>query len=64
MQARWYNPEISRFLVPDPDRQAAKLAKVAFNVVKKASKNGWNFKKAGKDEIADFVDNVTTLADG
>jgi len=48
----------------DPDGRAIKLVKAAFNVVRKASKNGLDFKKAGKDEIADFVDNVSTLADG
>lgn len=48
----------------DPDGEAAKLVKAAFNVVRNASKNGWDFKKAGADEIAGFVDNVATLADG
>lgn len=48
----------------DPDGRAAKLIKAAYNVVKKAQKNGWDFKKAGKEEIVNFVDNVTTLADG
>lgn len=48
----------------DPDGRVAKLVKAAFNVVHKASRNGWNFKKAGKEEIANFVDNAATLADG
>ena len=48
----------------DPDGRAAKLVKAAFNVVRNASKNGWDFKKAGKDEIANFADNAATLADG
>lgn len=48
----------------DPNGEAAKLVKSLYNVVKKASKNGWDFKKAGKDEIAGFIDNVMTLADG
>ena len=95
MQARYYDPVISRFYsndpggasefinqgniqgfnryayannnpykYVDPDGQAEKLVKAAFNVVRKASKNGWDFKKAGKDEIADFVDNAATVGDG
>ena len=48
----------------DPDGRSAKLARSAFNVVRDASRNGWDFKRAGKDEIAGFVDNAMTLADG
>ncbi|MCV2886487.1 RHS repeat-associated core domain-containing protein [Aestuariibacter sp. AA17] len=48
----------------DPDGRSAKLARSAFNVVRDASRNGWDFKRAGKDEIQKFVDNATTLADG
>ena len=48
----------------DPDGKAVKFVKAAFNVVRNASKNGWDFKKAGKDEIASFVDNAATLAAG
>ncbi|WP_430457782.1 RHS repeat domain-containing protein [Rheinheimera sp.] len=47
----------------DPDGQT-KLIVSAYKVVKKASQNGWDFGKAGKQEIADFVDNAVTLGDG
>ena len=48
----------------DPDGEAAKLVKAAFNVVRGAQRNGWDFKKSAADEIAGFVDNAVTLADG
>jgi RHS repeat-associated protein len=91
MQARWYNPELGRFLsidpvgyqdgnthsfnryayannnpykYVDPDGQIAKLVKLAWNIGKKAYKNGGDFKKAGKDEWQDIVENAAELLDG
>jgi len=48
----------------DPSGKFLKLAKAAFNVVRRAIKNGGDFRKAGADELASFADNLSTLADG
>lgn len=48
----------------DPNGEFLKLAKAAFNVIKRAVKNGGDFKKAGADELASLADNLATLADG
>jgi len=48
----------------DPTGKVLKLLKAGFNVARRAFKNGGDFKKAGKDELANLVDNVAELADG
>jgi RHS repeat-associated protein len=48
----------------DPSGKITKLLKTAWNVGKKAFKNGGDFKKAIKEEAADIASNVAELADG
>ncbi len=47
----------------DPDGRVAKLLKASYNVFKRWRKSG-DLKGAIKDEVINFVDNVSTLADG
>ncbi|MEL7310289.1 MAG: RHS repeat-associated core domain-containing protein [Pseudomonadota bacterium] len=48
----------------DPNGEILKLAKAAFNVVRRTVKNGGNVGKAMKDELVSIADNAATLADG
>lgn len=53
----------SPYIYTDLNGEFLKLAKAAFNVVRRVVKNGGDFKKAGADELASFADNLATLAD-
>ena len=48
----------------DPNGESLKLVKSAYNVLKKTYKNGGDFKKASKDELAGIYENVAELVDG
>ena len=47
----------------DPSGET-KLVVSAYKYVRSAAKNGWDFKKSGREQLDNFVDHAMTLADG
>jgi len=48
----------------DPSGRVIKLVKAAFNVGRRAVRNGGDLRRAGIDEVQALADNFSTLADG